>query len=128
MGRSKQEYDMENAARTDSRDSHFDRDPRKSRVVILGAGVGGTNVAVALEHRDDVEVTLVSRDNFYLMTPLLFEAASGSVEARHVVNPIRPLLSKTRFVRAEITHVDFEQHIVSARSTGGADHELPYDQ
>ena len=118
---------MENAARTDSRDSRFDRDPRKTRVVILGAGFGGTNVAVALEHRDDVEVTLVSRDNFYLMTPLLFEAASGSVEVRHVVNPIRPLLSKTRFVRAEVTHVDFARHIVSAR-TGGDDHELPYDQ
>ncbi len=118
---------MESAARTDSRDSRSDRDPRKARVVILGAGFGGTNVAVALEHRDDVEVTLVSRDNFYLMTPLLFEAASGSVEARHVVNPIRPLLSKTRFVRAEITHVDFERHLVSVRS-GGDDHELPYDQ
>lgn len=103
------------------------------KIVILGAGFGGTYVAVELERlwkkRSDVEVTLVSRDNLYVMTPLLFEAASGSVEVRHVVNPIRPLLARTRFVRAEIAHVDFARRIVSARSNGGdIEHELPYDQ
>jgi len=111
--------------------SQFEKAPGKTRIVILGAGVAGTNVAVELERlwkkRTDVEVTLVSRDNFYLMTPLLFEAASGTVEIRHVVNPIRPLLAKTRFVRAEVTRVDFERRVVSARSDGGDQHELGYD-
>jgi NADH:ubiquinone reductase (H+-translocating) len=101
------------------------------KIVILGSGFGGTYVSVELERlwkkRSDVEVTLVSRDNFYLMTPLLFEAASGSVEVRHVVNAIRPLLAKTQFVRAEVTHVDFDRRIVSARSDGGDQHELAYD-
>lgn len=92
------------------------------KIVILGAGVAGTHVAVELERllkkRRDVEVTLVSRDNFYLMTPLLFEAASGAVEVRHVVNPIRPLLRTTQFVRAEVTRVDLSsrQDVTTARS------------
>lgn len=119
-----------NGVRTLSKNSHFDRHARKMRVVILGAGFGGTYTAVELERlakAGDVEVTLVSRDNFYLMTPLLFEAASGSVEARHVVSPVRPLLGTTRFVRAEITHVDFEQRVVTAESCGDR-LELPYDQ
>jgi NADH dehydrogenase len=47
-----------------------------------------------------VRVTLVSRDNYFLMTPLLFEAGSGVLEPRHTVNPIRPLLKSTRFVEA----------------------------
>ena len=104
---------------------------KNTKIVILGAGFAGTNVAIELERlakrRDDVEVTLVSRDNFYLMTPLLFEAASGAVEVRHVVNPIRPLLAKTKFVRAELTHVDFARRVVSMRD-GSDEHELAYDQ
>src|SRR5271165_6365991 len=100
------------------------------KIVILGAGFGGTYVAVELERlwrkRDDVEVTLISRDNFYLMTPLLFEAASGAVDVRHVVNPVRPLLRRTRFVRAEITDVDFTRRVVSAWN-GAEALSAPYD-
>jgi len=103
------------------------------KIVILGGGFGGANLAVELERlltkRSDVEVTLVSRDNFYVMTPLLFEAVSGALEARHVVNPIRPLLQKTRFLRAEITGVDLVRRVVSARSSGGeVEHTIPYDE
>ncbi len=82
-----------------ARGSQFESLPPNTRVLILGGGTGGTSVAVELgrllKHRTNVEVTLVNRDNFYLMAPL-FEAASGSVEVRHVVNPIRPLLTRSR--------------------------------
>jgi NADH dehydrogenase len=102
------------------------------KIVILGAGVGGTYTAVELERlakrRADLDVTLVSRDNFYTMTPLLFEAASGSVEVRHVVSPIRAMLRTTRFVRADVTQVDFAGRVVRARDSAGVVHELPYDQ
>ena len=37
-------------------------------------------------HDRSVEITLVSRDNYFLMTPLLFEAGSGVLEPRHAVN------------------------------------------
>ena len=102
----------------------------KTRIVILGAGFGGTNVAVELERRfarrTDVEVPLVSRDNFYGMTPLLFDAVSGAVEVRHVVNPIRPLLAKTKLVRAEVERVDFSRHVVTARASA-EEYAIPYD-
>jgi NADH dehydrogenase len=111
--------------------SRFIRARKRTKIVILGGGAGGVSVALELERLSrerDLEVTLVSRDNFYLMTPLLFEAASGSVEARHVVNPIRPLLKRTRFMRAEVTHVDFTRRIVSAEGNDGHKVVLSYDQ
>ena len=69
-----------------------------TRVLILGGGFGGVYTATGLQDiwRDDpaVEITLVSRNNYFLMTPLLFEAGSGILEPRHVVNAIRPLFKK----------------------------------
>lgn len=45
-----------------------------TRVLVLGGGFGGVETARRLERllgrRDDVEVTLVSRDNFFLFTPM----------------------------------------------------------
>jgi len=47
----------------------------KTRILILGGGFGGVYTARHLEklckHRPDVEISLVSRDNFLVMTPLL---------------------------------------------------------
>ena len=49
--------------------------PPKTRIVILGGGFGGVTTARHLERlckrRPDVEIVLVSRDNFLVMTPLL---------------------------------------------------------
>src|SRR5690348_18097675 len=61
------------------------------RVVIVGGGIGGLAAARHLDRRlggrRDVEVTLVSRDNFFLLSPLLFEACSGVLELRHCAQP-----------------------------------------
>src|SRR5437868_14942720 len=74
----------------------------KTRIVILGGGFGGVSMARRLERlckrRRDVEIILVSRDNFVLMTPLLFEVCSGALDARHCSLPIRAFLRTTRFV------------------------------
>src|SRR5579871_4525118 len=69
---------------------------RQTRIVILGGGFGGVYTASHLErllrHRPDVEVVLVSRDNFLLMTPLLFEVCSGTLDLRHCAFPVRAFL------------------------------------
>ena len=105
---------------------------QQKRVLILGGGFGGVYTALRLERlwRSDpgLQVTLVSRDNYFLMTPLLFEAGSGVLEPRHAVNPIRPLLTATRFVEAEIRAIDLERHEVSVCPVGGHElYQIPYD-
>lgn len=84
----------------------------KTRIVILGGGFGGVTTARCLERlckgRGDVEIILVSRDNFLLMTPLLFEVCSGALDARHCSFPIRAFLRTTRFVEASVELVDLD--------------------
>lgn len=102
------------------------------RIVILGGGFGGVYTALRLEALGltgrRCDVTLVTRDNYFLMTPLLFEAGSGVIEPRHAVMPIRPLLGETRFIEAEVEAVDVQAKIVRARHAPTmAPYELPYD-
>jgi NADH dehydrogenase len=103
----------------------------RTRIVVLGGGVGGLAAARHLERqfaqRSDVEVTLVSRDNFFLLSPLLFEACAGVLELRHCAQPIRPCLRHARFIEATVEHVDVERRIVRVVASEGAVHELPYD-
>ena len=59
---------------------------RTTRIVILGGGFAGVATARHLEaqlrRRRDIEIVLVSRDNFVVMTPLLFEVFSGTLDLR----------------------------------------------
>ena len=84
--------------------------------MILGGGFGGVYTARHLEslcrHRSDVEIVLVSRDNFLLMTPLLFEICSGALDPRHGAFPIRAFLRSTRFVEATVQSVDLKGRVV----------------
>src|SRR5215212_10155608 len=87
-----------------------------TRVLILGGGFGGMYAAIKLEayvRSTPIEITLVSRDNYFTMTPLLFEAGSGILEPRHAVNPIRPMLRRATFVQAEIDRIDLDARQIS---------------
>src|SRR5215468_1328854 len=105
--------------------------PPKTRIVILGGGFGGVTTARRLERlckrRRDVEIVLVSRDNFLLMTPLLFEVCSGALEVRHCSFPIRAFLQTTRFVEAAVQGVDLDRRVVHLVAPGETS-ELTYDQ
>jgi NADH:quinone reductase (non-electrogenic) len=54
--------------------------------LVLGGGFAGSYVARLLSKRG---ATIVSPENFMLYTPMLPEAASGTLEPRHVVVPLR---------------------------------------
>jgi len=69
------------------------RNTTKPRVVILGAGFGGLNAALALG--DDAEVMVVDRHNFQTFLPLLYQVSTAGLAADHVVHPIRGALRKT---------------------------------
>src|SRR6266404_8839605 len=96
--------------------------PPKTRIVILGGGFGGVYTARSLErlckHRPDVEIVLVSRDNFLVMTPLLFEVCSGTLDLRHCSLPIRAFLRTTRFGEATVQGIDVERRVVHVAAGG----------
>ena len=109
--------------------------PRKSshRILILGGGFGGVYAALELEkvlaRRDGVDVTLVTRDNFFLFTPMLHEVAAADLELDTIVNPLRKLLRRVNTFVGNVEAIDLEARRV--RVSHGADghtHDLPYDQ
>src|SRR5437899_12780015 len=73
---------------------------RKKRIVILGGGFGGDYAAIHLEkllaRQSAVEISLVSRDNFFLFTPMLHEIAARDLAISNIVNPLRKLLQRVQ--------------------------------
>jgi NADH:quinone reductase (non-electrogenic) len=104
----------------------------RTQIVVLGGGFAGSEATRTLERlfkrRDDIDVTLVSRDNFFVMTPLLFEACSGRLELRHCAQPLRPTLHRAQFVEATVERVDVERRIVTVSAPEDGPREIPYDQ
>src|SRR5437763_1008682 len=105
--------------------------PASPGIVILGGGIGGLTATRRLERlfrrHPAAEITLISRDNFFLLSPLLFEACSGVLEFRHCAQPIRPCLRRSHFIEATVEGVDVQQHVVHVRAPEGRRLELPYD-
>jgi NADH:ubiquinone reductase (H+-translocating) len=101
------------------------------RIVVLGGGFGGVATVRQLERlvrrRRDVEITLVSRQNFFMLTPLLFEACSGRLELRHCAQPIRAALRRARFIEGTVESVDVERQLVRAAAPEGGAYCLSYD-
>lgn len=109
-----------------------DLTPGRRRVVILGGGWGGVYTALTLEKLlrpgEGVEVVLVNRENFFLFTPMLPEVTGSSVEVSHIVNPIRHMLHRTRFVAGTVEAIDLQERQVGIRLAGGTTHRFGYDQ
>jgi len=93
----------------------------KKRILVLGGGFAGVGCVRRLEsyfmHDDTIEIVLVSEDNFLLFTPMLPQVASGMIETRHVVIPIRTLTRKTKFYEAQIKNIDPYGKVVNLTGT-----------
>jgi NADH dehydrogenase len=101
-------------------------------VVILGGGFGGVYAALAFEKvlagRQDLDVTLVNRENFFLFTPMLHEVAASDLDMTHIVNPIRKLLRRVKFVQGDVEAIDLPgRRVVVAHGSEHHDHALEYD-
>src|SRR5689334_9693396 len=76
-------------------------------VLVLGGGFAGAYVARLLGTRG---ATIVSRENFMLYTPLLPEAASGTLEPRHTVVPLRVMCPHVDLLLGDVAGVDIDGH------------------
>jgi NADH dehydrogenase len=100
-----------------------------TRVVVLGGGFGGIETMRGLERRlggrADIELLLVSDQNFLLFTPLLPQVASSLVEPRHIIQPIRDIRGsrRFRFRRDRVVGID-----LAARRVHLAEGALDYDR
>src|SRR5947208_10663491 len=105
---------------------------RKKRIVILGGGFGGVYAAMHLEkllaRQGAVEISLVSRDNFFLFTPMLHEIAASDLEITNIVNPLRKLLRKVEVLVGDVNEIDLpNKRVLISRGYRNHSHEIDYD-
>src|SRR5438094_7939344 len=98
-----------------------------SDVLIVGGGFGGAGVARRLEQLlPGRAVLLVAPENFLLFAPYLPEAASGTLEPRHAIIPLRELLPRTDVMVAHVTGVDLANKCAEIDDLNGRRHQLRY--
>ena len=86
-------------------------------MLVLGGGFAGAYVSRLLGDRG---ATMVSHENFMLYTPLLPEAASGTLEPRHTVVPLRVMCPHAELLLGDLTGIDFEGRTATVATGGGA--------
>jgi NADH dehydrogenase len=84
--------------------------------LVLGGGFAGGYVARLLGKRG---ATIVSPENFMLYTPMLPEAASGTLEPRHVVVPLRQMCPHAELLLGSATEVDTDRREVAVETENG---------
>ena len=86
-------------------------------VLVLGGGFAGGYVARLLGAGG---ATIVTPENFMLYTPLLPEAASGTLEPRHTIVPLRAMCPHAELLLGRATAVDLDAHTVAIETDAGA--------
>jgi NADH:ubiquinone reductase (H+-translocating) len=102
---------------------------RPLRIVCLG----GSYVALFLVRRlrraikrGEVEVTVISRDNFHTFHGFVGEMLAGRIQPEQVLSPARRVFAPARFFNAEIESVDFEaKTVLASRLLDGRQYEVP---
>ena len=84
------------------------------RVVIIGGGFGGINLAEALRH-EPVQVVMFDKNNYHTFQPLLYQVATGGLEPDSIAFPLRKLFKgaeRFHFRMAEVKEIDPVNQIV----------------
>jgi NADH:ubiquinone reductase (H+-translocating) len=108
---------------------------RPTRILILGGGFGGVYTALTLEKllkreiaAGDVELGLVSRENYMVFQPMLPEVISGSIGITDTIAPIRRLCPNTNLYTRTIETIDLGHRSVAATASfGSRQHHLHWD-
>jgi len=105
-------------------------DIAKSRILVVGGGYVGMYAALRLQKKlrpGEATVTVVDPQPNMTYQPFLPEAATGSIEARHVVVPLRRVLRRSEVLAATVESVDHDRRVATLRPDEGEAFDLPYD-
>ncbi|MGW5847964.1 NAD(P)/FAD-dependent oxidoreductase [Streptomyces sp. NPDC055254] len=110
--------------------------PPRTRILVVGGGYVGMYTALRLQRKlrtGEAEVTVVTPEPYMTYQPFLPEAAAGSISPRHVVVPLRRLLTRCRIVIGEATRIDHAKRTatvttLATEEEGAGPVEIAYDE
>ena len=82
---------------------------RKHHVVIVGGGFAGLGCALRLGEREDIDITLIDRNNYHQFQPMLYQVATSQVASSDIAHSLRAVFADQPNVNvklAEITRLD----------------------
>lgn len=85
------------------------------KVIIVGGGFAGLNVAKHLKNRNDVEVIIFDSNNYHLFQPLLYQVAMAGLDPADIANPLRTIFSGVTNIKiylATVLEIKKEESIV----------------
>lgn len=104
------------AARVEHTAAVKNSDASKERVIILGSGWGGYGLSRALDTKRFAPVVISPR-SYFVFTPLLTDAASGSLDFSNIVEPVRNPRADVDFIQARARGIDLEKKTVLCEAT-----------
>jgi NADH:ubiquinone reductase (H+-translocating) len=100
------------------------------RILIVGGGYVGMYAALRLRRRlrrGEARITVADYDSYMTYQPFLPEAAAGNIEPRHVVVPLRRVLSTCQILSGSVRSVSLAGRTAEFRPHEGPDRTLHYD-
>src|SRR5215831_12693592 len=90
--------------------NHDNNVKKPVQIIILGSGFAGVEVLKKLqkEFRNNDSIVITSKDNYLLFTPMLPEVATGTVETRHIIAPVRSFCKNASFHEATVQLIDLK--------------------
>lgn len=91
-------------------------DSQKERVIILGSGWGGYTISRRLSPKSFSPI-IISPRSYFVFTPLLTDAAGGSLDFSNIVEPVRDPNAKVDFIQAAAKAIDLKNKTVLCEAT-----------
>ncbi|KAJ5361855.1 hypothetical protein N7541_002699 [Penicillium brevicompactum] len=104
------------ATRAEKSDAIPSSGEQKERVVILGSGWGGYTLSRRLSPKTFAPL-IISPRSYFVFTPLLTDAASGSLDFSNIVEPVRDPRAKVDFIQAAARAVDLKKKTILCEAT-----------
>lgn len=94
------------------------------KIVIIGGGFGGIELAKRLKHKE-VEILMLDRHNYHTFQPLLYQVATGGLEADSIAFPLRKIFKNQKNFTFRVTEVEaIDQQSKTLHTSIG---EIKYD-
>lgn len=76
----------------------------KKKIVIIGGGFGGIELAKKLKS-ENVDIVILDKHNYHTFQPLLYQVATGGLEADSIAFPIRKIFKGQKNLKFRVTEV-----------------------